>query len=175
MKRLIHMVFSLACVATFLGAVFFGVLRPAQSALDEARAEIVDLEERIAKLDQRLLDVRSQDVDTRLPDAMVWRAAERASAELSLQRTVIDLASTHGLTPSSYGAQSFDEDKLGFELEAEATLPGFYGFLEALEAARPAIAIRTLSVRPSYNFDPEQSDVLVSLRMSFWTFWEGQG
>ncbi|MDA7425617.1 FtsB/FtsL family cell division protein [Thalassococcus lentus] len=143
---------------------------------EQAAAEVNDLKEGIAALEDRISFLKASNPQVGFPENIPWKATGRSEAELQLQDAVMRIIDKTGIASRILGGSGFaadvSRDTIAFEFEGSATLPQMYRFLNFLEAHSPRIALGALHVRRAGQNAANQTEIDLLLRVTLWAIWE---
>lgn len=142
-------------------------------------AELENVSDDLTDLEQRLLSLRRAGPEQVFPRDLLYVSASKSSAELSLQDSILALATANDISLITFGSSGYaldtSQDIVAFEFEAEGQLQNVQFFLASIEALIPKVAIGMLRVRQARSARFESSDdVQVYLQATVWSFWELQ-
>jgi len=161
----------LSCLVALLLAAHFAF----SNHRETLRQSVVRLEEDIANIQNRLTYLNRETAGAEFPAELLWSESNRADAELSLQKTAVDLVSKSGMTLVSFNnsgvSRELHNQTVSFNIELEGSLEGAFTFLAEVENHLPRVAIGTLRLRPSLRNNQSSSSVSVFLQLNLWVFW----
>lgn len=162
------------------GTAFTALTGVSQQRYDSARSAVQESAATLAALSTRIGEAsRKSTTAMGLPRALLWDATAPGGAAVEMQRALLDLAASSGMTVASYGSAngpaSVHHETIGLEIEATADYPSLAKYLADLEAMTPRVALAGLWIGRS-QVAPEHPEVgRVEVRMVLWGFLAAEG
>lgn len=163
------------CTLTCIPVLAFTLFSSQSKELTRQRALLQD---EISETELRINRLTSENVRTEFPQEMIWNVPSRVDAELSLQKTALDLSSEAELELVAFNVPNASVETGGkraaFSIEAEGPLDNAFEFLSRLESHKPRIALKSLRIRPSRSRQPQGGEVPVFVQATLWSFWRDE-
>jgi type II secretory pathway component PulM len=173
--KLLRAMIGLAISVVGSAALFLTMTAPGMARLDQAAAQLAQLEAEAAALAGRVREFEAAAADEPLPVSMLLPGQNTADAGLMLQQNLVDLAAVHGVSLTSFGVEPSPEPSrhtISVVLEGKGALASVARFLAALEQRQPRVAVSRLMLR-STSFDGPPDEAAVTMQLTIWGFHAG--